>query len=354
MQEQTKQYDKLLTITVPAYNVEAYLDRCLSSMVLTKQTSSEPQPLISALEVLVINDGSKDGTEAIGLRYQDEYPDTFRVISKENGGHGSGINMGIREARGKYFKVVDGDDWVETEALGNFLDLLGRIDADLIASDYQLIRDGSYEVQEVRKGMRHLPAGRTATFSELTPDDFVKIHAFTIKTELLRRQNERIDEHCFYVDTEYVMFPIPFTKTVYYDGNILYNYRVGRDGQSVNIRSMQKNRAQHEKVLEHLLDFYRSTEKVIKNGEISNHNSVYLAYLARGIALVVENQFQIYLSLGSGWTNFSDMRSFDQMLRKQYPLIFHSVRKRSIWFLRYTGYLTLPIGAAVYRQLKMK
>ena len=253
MQEQTKQYDKLLTITVPAYNVEAYLDRCLSSMVLTKQTSTEPQPLMSALEVLVINDGSKDGTEAIGLRYQDEYPDTFRVISKENGGHGSGINTGIREARGKYFKVVDGDDWVETETLGRFLEVLSRIDADLIASDYQLIRDGSYEVQEVRKGMQHLPAGRTAAFSELTPDDFVKIHAFTIKTELLRRQNERIDEHCFYVDTEYVMFPIPFTKTVYYDDNILYNYRVGRDGQSVNIRSMQKNRAQHEKVLEHLL-----------------------------------------------------------------------------------------------------
>ena len=100
--------EKILTVTVPSYNVQAYLEDCLESFV-----NSE---VMDDIEVLIVNDGSSDDTATIAERYVSKYENTFRLINKENGGHGSTINTGAREARGKYFKVVDGDDWVDTRS----------------------------------------------------------------------------------------------------------------------------------------------------------------------------------------------------------------------------------------------
>ena len=100
--------EKILTVTIPSYNVEAYLEDCLESFV-----NSE---VMDDIEVLIVNDGSSDNTAKIAQRYVDKYENTFRLINKENGGHGSTINTGVREAKGKYFKVVDGDDWVDTRS----------------------------------------------------------------------------------------------------------------------------------------------------------------------------------------------------------------------------------------------
>ena len=91
-------------------------------------------------EVLVINDGSKDQTAAIAQRYCDRYPDSYFLYNKENGGHGSGINYGIRYARGKYFKVVDGDDWLNTEELPAFVELLAQVDTDVVAADFLCVQ----------------------------------------------------------------------------------------------------------------------------------------------------------------------------------------------------------------------
>ena len=105
--------EKILTVTVPSYNVQAYLEDCLESFV-----NSE---VMDDIEVLIVNDGSSDDTATIAERYVSKYENTFRLINKENGGHGSTINTGAREARGKYFKVVDGDDWVDTILLSYVL-----------------------------------------------------------------------------------------------------------------------------------------------------------------------------------------------------------------------------------------
>ena len=101
--------NKVLTITVPSYNVEKFLENTLDSFL--------DERILEDLEVLIVDDGSKDRTAEIGKQYEERYPDTFRVISKENGGHGSTINRGIKEARGTYFKVVDGDDWVDRKSV---------------------------------------------------------------------------------------------------------------------------------------------------------------------------------------------------------------------------------------------
>ena len=108
--------EKILSITIPAYNVEKYLDRCLQSF--------EVPEILDKIEILIINDGSKDKTPDIAQKYCDKYPETYFLYNKENGGHGSGINYGIRYATGKYFKVVDGDDWLNTEELPAFVQML--------------------------------------------------------------------------------------------------------------------------------------------------------------------------------------------------------------------------------------
>ena len=125
--------DKILTLSIAAYNVEKYLDQTLSSL--------NDERFLDDIEVLVIDDGSKDGTKDIALKYQNIVPDTFKYIKKENGGHGSTINKGIELATGKYFRVIDGDDWVDTERFATFIERLKNTDADLVLTQCKIIEE---------------------------------------------------------------------------------------------------------------------------------------------------------------------------------------------------------------------
>ena len=92
---------KYITFAIPCYNSQDYMERAVESVLKGGKD----------VEIIIVNDGSKDGTEEIGKRYEREYPDIVRVISQENGGHGEAVNTGLLHATGKYFKVVDSDDW---------------------------------------------------------------------------------------------------------------------------------------------------------------------------------------------------------------------------------------------------
>ena len=107
--------EKIITVTVPSYNAKDYLDRCLTSFI------TDCEEINNKIEVLIVNDGSTDETERVASQYVQKHPEMFRLINKENGGHGSGINTGITNANGKYFKIVDADDWVNKEAFGKYV-----------------------------------------------------------------------------------------------------------------------------------------------------------------------------------------------------------------------------------------
>lgn len=119
MEKRKKDMNKILTITVPSYNTEKYIDECMPFLL--------DDSIVDDIEILVVSDGSKDKTVEVATKWSEKYPQTIRVIEKENGGHGSTINRGILEARGKYFKVVDGDDWVKTDNLVKLVDFLKKI-----------------------------------------------------------------------------------------------------------------------------------------------------------------------------------------------------------------------------------
>lgn len=325
--------EKILSIIIPAYNVEKYLDRCLHSF--------EVPEILDKIEVLVINDGSKDKTPDIAEQYCAKYPDTYFLYNKENGGHGSGINYGIRYAAGKYFKVVDGDDWLNTEELPEFVKVLEAIDADIVAADFLCVQDETDAVLGEKYCTSQPDSyGKIRDLAKGEVGDVIKMHALTIKTEILQKHGIVIDEHCYYVDCEYITYPVPYVRTVYFYRKFIYMYRLGRNGQSMDIRSMQRNRAQHMRVLHSLLEFYDGI------GEISAGSR---RYVEQCIGQVVENQFQIYISMGLQKGMRRELAEWDRSLKEKYPAVYGAAHKKSITLLRKTGYWILPAGAAVYQ-----
>lgn len=302
------------------------------------------EEIIDRIEVLVINDGSVDSTAEIAEQYCRKYPESFFLYTKENGGHGSGINFGIEHAHGKYFKIVDGDDWLNSEKLVDFIKVLEEQSADIVASDFLCIQDGTEKILSKRFCTdRKENYGKTCYFSRGEINYVIKMHAFTIQTKLLKKMKQRIDEHCFYVDCEYITYPIPFAESVYYYPGYIYMYRLGRNGQSVDIKSMQKNRKQHMRVLNSLLAFYDTLNDIPGTTR---------KYIDNCIAQVVENQFQIYISMGKEKGIREELKEWDNRLKAQYPAIYASTQKRSITLLRKTDYRILRLGAVVYRFIK--
>ena len=216
--------DKILTVVVPAYNAEKCLRKCIDSFIVSA--------IIDDIEVLVINDGSTDKTAEIAQAYVDKYPNSIKLINKENGGHGSGINIGIQNATGEYFKVVDADDWLNTAELVDYINLLKSDEIygkniDVIASDFMCIEDGTWkELREIDATNIIYRYGTTMVLDEIKPDKVIKMHSMTIRTEILKEHFREIDEHCFYVDAEYITYPVPYINTIYYDHRVLYMYRL--------------------------------------------------------------------------------------------------------------------------------
>ena len=319
--------DKLLTVVIPAYNIEKYEEQCLSSFVKPKA--------LPEIEVLVVNDGSSDRTVEIAEKYVQKYPDIFRVINTENGGHGSTINRGIEEARGTYFKVVDGDDWVDGAAFGKLVRFLHTAKSDFIVNRYYWVHNQTGEKKlEFESPFPGVSYGREYAFSEVSGKTFLKMHALTIKTELLRKI-PKIDEHCFYVDMEYVLFPIPYVRTVTFLEEVVYQYRIGLAGQSMDMKSMQKNEVNYTRVLDRLLAYYEEQQR--------RKIPVYcLTYLENSLGRMAATRFKIFLSFPYDRSIPGKMKAFDRNLKERYPRIYAAVINKPVLLLRKSGYLLYP------------
>ena len=258
--------EKILTLSIAAYNVEKSIDKCIESIISSCQ--------LDDIEILVVDDGSSDSTAEIARSYEKKYPKTGRLISKENGGHGSTINTGIKEAKGRYFRAVDGDDWINAKDMDKLILRLRSEDSDVILSNYiNFFENGK------KKTYRYTNAedDRQYDLSEITDiTDWMNYHSVIYRTDILKKHDIHLDEHCFYVDTEFMAFPVPFIDTVrYYDLDI-YCYRRDNEGQSVSESSRMKNILHSKKVAIRLLRFLKKNEKTLDPGK--------KRYLQRGLA----------------------------------------------------------------------
>lgn len=246
---------KTITFCIAAYNAEKTLGKCLDSFLSLKNKA--------AVEVLIIDDGSTDSTAAMAERYEKDNPELFKLIKKENGGHGSTINTGMQKARGKYFRPIDSDDWV-SPSTDKIIEEIGGKDFDSIVCDFLIkhLKDGKEET----RAYSFLEGNAAHSFSsrEDWPSTF-PYHSIFYKTEILRKNKIHFEEKCFYEDSEYTLYPLPFCESFFYINKPLYVYTLGSSGQSVSFRNVVRHIGNQEKILEKLFDFFTRYEKTDKN-----------------------------------------------------------------------------------------
>ena len=255
------------------------------------------------------------------------------MIEKENGGHGSTINRGIAEARGKYFKVIDGDDWVKTDNLVLLVSFLKTADVDIINNPY-------FEHDEVTKDETmmmtlDIKSNQINDYAEIVKK--IKIppmHTVTYKTSILKENNIKIDEKMFYVDAEYITFPLPFVKTQVYLDFPVYVYRVNSGTQSMAIDNMVKNRAMHFSVLKRELDF-------IKNLPSDIASSVRVA-LKQRLSELITAQYVIELSIKDRRTRLDETKKVTEFLKNEGVVQDSEVLSLSKTLIKTSGGIILP------------
>lgn len=241
---------KLLTFAIPCYNSQDYMEKCIESIL----------PGGEDIEILIVDDGSKDRTAEIADAYAAKYPTIIRAIHQENGGHGEAVNTGIRNAAGLYFKVVDSDDWVDAEAYEQILDKLRELireknQIDMMLANYVYEKVGAKHKKVMRQS--GFPKDRVFTWSDvghIRKGNYILMHSVLYRTQLLRDCGLELPKHTFYVDNIYVYKPLPHVRSMYYMDVDFYRYFIGREDQSVNENVMIGRIDQQIKVNKIMID----------------------------------------------------------------------------------------------------
>jgi glycosyltransferase involved in cell wall biosynthesis len=246
---------KILTVAIPCYNSEAYMKKAIDHAVVGGDD----------VEVLVIDDGSKDKTLEIAKDYEQRFPGIVRAIHQENKGHGGAVNTGIAEATGIYFKVCDSDDWLDYDSYLKAIEVLkeaisGPQTLDTLICNYVYDKVGARKKRMMRY-TGSFPEGRIFTWEEmekpLSARRYVLMHSLIYRTELLKECGLTLPEHTFYVDNIFAFTPMQYVKTLYYLDLPLYRYFIGRSDQSVNETVMLGRMDQQIRVNKIMIDDYR-------------------------------------------------------------------------------------------------
>lgn len=265
---------KYLSVAIPCYNSAKYMDKAIRSLL----------PGGEDIEIIIVNDGSSDKTLKIAKQYKKEYPTIIKVVDKENGGHGDAVNSGLAYASGKYFKVVDSDDWVDEEALKKILEKLHELEdngkeVDMFISNYVYEKVGA-EHKKIIHYRNVLPQEEIFTWKEVGRfhiGQYILMHSVIYRTELLKLCQLQLPRHTFYVDNIYVYYPLPHVRTMYYLDVDFYRYFIGRDDQSVNEKNMIKRIDQQIFVTKTMIDMY--SLKKIQDKRLKNYMINYLAIM---------------------------------------------------------------------------
>ncbi len=265
---------KLVTFVVPCYNSEAYMSKAINSIL----------PAGSDVEILIVNDGSTDGTHMVAQSFQEKYPDIVRVIDKENGGHGDAVNVGLANASGTYFKVVDSDDWLDYDSLTAIMKFLRKLtdggdEIDLLISNYVYEKVGARHKKCIHY-RNVLPQDTIFTWDDIGRfhlDQYILMHSVIYRTQMLKDSGMELPKHMFYVDNIYVYYPLPYVKKIYYMNVNFYRYYIGREDQSVNEKVMISRVDQQIYVTKAMIDMYHMGS--IKNKKLRAYMTNYLAIM---------------------------------------------------------------------------
>ena len=301
--------EKVLTITIPSYNVERYLENILSKLMSSKY--------LDLLDVIIVDDGSKDNTALLANEIAAQAPNSVRVISKVNGGHGSTINVGIKNAKGKYFKVVDADDWLDPVSLDEVVQILRDEDTDLLLTPYWTFDDVS-KVRKLVKSSRL--ANENGQRKELIDATFTKMpefHQHIVKSEILKTNQIVLDENAYYVDSEFIIFPVPFVESYKYVDIPLYVYRINVPTQSTSLRSMIKNGERHGFVIDQIEKYIESVANDVPSEKLS--------LMVNTVSRMIAAQLKIISLGGQDTSTRSELKRYYNLVRTNYFFNFDAI-----------------------------
>lgn len=334
--------EKVLTIIIPTYNMEKYLNKCLDSLIVSEED-------MELLEILIINDGSKDNSSLIAHRYEKKYPQTFKVIDKVNGNYGSCINCGLMSASGKYVKVLDADDSFNTDEFEHYLHSLMVTCADLVITNYDIVNEKNIITH--RQNYDFVCEKLLSIDSICSTSSFRKIqmHAITYKRQLLVDINYKQTEGIPYTDQEWIFMPMSVVCSCLYLNVSVYRYLVGRSGQTIDPQNAVKNLPYNIMVIKSRLSFFNNIENKLTDAKRN-----YLLYkLKEDIAFVYRYGLlkQLY--------EMNNLYSFDNYLLNTNKTIYNMLGKETIFNFRYIDYwrkknIKLPFFIIqFYRLLRM-
>lgn len=331
---------KLLSVVVPCYNSQDYMRYCIESLL----------PGGDSVEILIVNDGSSDNTGAIADSYAAKYPSIIKAIHQENGGHGEAVNTGIRHASGRYFKVVDSDDWVDTRAYLRILAALEQLEAegeaiDLLVSNFVYDKE-SARFKKVMKYDHVLPENKVFTWDEIghfRKGQYLMMHSLLYRTALLRDCGLVLPKHTFYVDNLYVTTPLSHVHKMYYLNVDLYRYFIGRSDQSVNEQVMIKRIDQQLKVNRLLI------EQMSLHSNPSMHSGKLSKYLFHHLEIVTMIS-TILLICGGTKEHLQKKREFWNYIKETDVELYHQLRYGMMGrLLSLPGRMGRSISVGVYK-----
>ena len=317
--------NKILSVSVAAYNLGEMIEECINSFVNSA--------VIDKVEIIITDDGSRDDTPERVKKFADAYPDSVILIRQKNAGPGSTVNSGIAHATGKYFRMVDGDDWVNTENFTEFIGYLENCDDDAVFSDYELFDDSvKKSVGVIKNG---IPSRKALNVDECYKGLRREMHAATFRTDIFIKHGITLDNG-FYTDTEYLLLPFQHIQTVSYFDKPVYVYRIARVGQSVSAAGLIKNGAQHEKVLNGLLKMFEEHRQEYSYGVKK--------FIARRIGDMCDMQIKTLMISGDKKMQLPAVKRFVKEIKENHPEVFGYFKKgKKYKLLVYSGYILYPL-----------
>ena len=325
----------ILSVVIPSYNSEKWLERCLDSFVGTGFDNQ--------FEVIVVNDGSTDKTYDIAEKYSNKY-EFINVLNKKNGGHGSTINCAKEIAKGKYFKVVDSDDWVDKQNFTRLLTDLKFYDEDIVINDYITV-DESNLYKEKEHGF-DVVYGKKISFQEIKDVVTIHLQSLTIKTELLRNEDIKYTENCYYEDFEYSLYVMKYCKSLIFLNYSVYNYLIGQKSQSVADENVLKNESMFQKVLFNSIDFYKNSKEELDKEQQQ--------YFINNITNFARQGYNIYIRNLKNNEAKNLLLAYDKKLKDKSKFFYSNVKKKYM-YLRLVcnpiGYYLCGVGIRVYKKI---
>lgn len=308
----------LLTVSVAAHNAEEWLGRCLDSCL----------GFGGGLDVIVVDDGSTDGTAVLADRYAEAYPDTFRVIHKKNGHYGSTVNASLAVARGKYYRLLDSDDWFDYEGMKHWLSVLSETRADVaVTSSVRIMwKSGDETKMDPCEGV---PSGEYG-INELPVDEVPGpgISNLAWRTDFLRDTGIELLECCNYVDEELRCVPWCHIETVRVDHIPVYCVLKERDGQSTSLEGRRRSVGSYRRMLVHLMDQADLGDPEKR----SRAQKMALEVVVRNVAA---GEYGVLLLLPSTRDSKKKVEDYDRWLKGAYPELYRLTgRNRTIRALR--------------------